>query len=68
MMTTDTETDFAVGLESAIRRHEAKHGRAKRIGWWQGDAAMIDALAVYRIRRSTQREVPFKQICFQRMC
>lgn len=59
-MATDAETDLPVGLETATWSHEAKAGRAKRVGRRQDDATMIYSITVDGTGRPFEGEVPLE--------
>lgn len=62
MVTTYAEANLPVGLEAAVWSGEAKARRPERIRWRQDNTAMIDTLAVWGIWRTSEGEVPFKEI------
>lgn len=45
MVARDAETDFAVDFEAAGRGEETEVGRLQRVGWGEGDLAVVDAVA-----------------------
>ena len=62
MMSTDTETDLAIGFEAAARGEEAETGRAEGVGGREDDAAVVDPGGVGRAGGAEDREVPFEEV------
>lgn len=66
MVATDAEADLTIGLEAAVWGREAEARWPKRICWRQDYTAMVYTLAIWRIRRPSKGEMPFKEIRLQR--
>lgn len=65
MVPADAQADFAVDFKPAGGGQEAEGGRAERVGWWEGDAAVVDALRVRSGGRAGEGEVPFEEVGFE---
>lgn len=63
-----TETYLAVCLETAGWRGEAEHGWSQGIGGREDDAPVVDAVFVGRGGGAGEREVPFEEVGFERVC
>lgn len=63
MVPRDTKAYLAVHLESARRRQKAETWWAERVGWWEGDAAVVEPVRVGRWRGgSREGEVPVVEV------
>ena len=56
------QADLAVDFEAAARGQEAEARRAVRVGGWQDDAAVVDAVGVGGRGRAGDGEVPFEEV------
>jgi hypothetical protein len=66
MMSRDTQTDLAVGFETARGSQEAEGGWSKGICRREYYAAVVDPAGEWRwFRSATDRKVPFKEVLFQ---
>ena len=64
MMTTYTEADLTIDLETTGRGEEAEGWRTQRVRWWKDDASMVDAVAVGSGWWTLNGEMPFEQVGF----
>lgn len=64
-MAGDGEADFAVDFEAAGRGEEAEGRGTERVLRWEGDAAVVDAVAVGGRRGPAESEVPFEEVGFE---
>ena len=62
MVVTDTEAYFAVTFETAGGGEETEGGRAHGVGWWEGDAAVVDAGGEGGGGGTAECEVPFEEV------
>lgn len=60
------ETDLLVQLPPPVRRQHHQVGRSHRILCGQQDASMVESLRKLGIGRSPKREMPLKDVVFQR--